>query len=128
MTHKTRNRRESRPRGQAELDKITSQWIVGWDDRAPISITFDLKDIHDLSRIRLFYSGTMPSLQVSGRGKGQTWEDLASAGEETVGEDIKDVVVHLRGTHRYVRLDLAARRGGERFELCEVEIWGQSTK
>jgi len=122
---KTWNQRERRPRDQATLDKSSAQWIVAWDDRAPIGITFDLKRQHPLSRARLFYSGTMPALELSGRRDGKTWKRLAFAPEETVGGDVKDIVVLLGGRYRYVRLAFARRDGGENFQLCEVDIWGE---
>ena len=121
----TRNQREGRPRGQAALDKISAQWIVGWDDPAPVNISFDLKGEHPLSTLRLFYSGTLPALEVSGSRDAKAWTKLASAPEGTVGEDVKDVAWDLAGRYRYLKLDFAARRGGAAFELCEVEIWGK---
>lgn len=123
--YQTRNKRQARPRDPDELDKITAQWIVGWDDPAPIGITFEFGQLHPLTKIRMFYSGTMPALQVHGSEDGQTWKDIASTSEATAGEDVKDVAVDLAGKCRYVRLEFATRTSGSRFELCEVEIWGE---
>ena len=107
-----------------DFGKVTSQWIVSWTDAAPITITFDLKGEHPLKKFRLFYSGTMPALTVRASRDGNTWEALSTAGEETAGVDVKDVALPLRGKYRYARLDFAARQAGEKFELCEVDIWG----
>ena len=122
--YRTRNRRGARPKDPAELDRITAQWIIGWDDPDPISITFDFEDVHPLSSIHLFYSGTMPALQARGSLDGRTWQDLSATPPQTAGADVKDIRLSLEGSYRHVRLDLAAGRGGTGFELCEVEIWG----
>ena len=119
----TRNQRDRRPRGQDQLDAISAHWIVGWHDSAPVSVTFDLKREHPLARLRIFYSGALPALEVSGKRDGDAWQALASVPVESAGEDVRDVTVPLAGRHRYVRLDFAAGRDGERLELCEVEIW-----
>ncbi|HCN09204.1 MAG TPA: hypothetical protein DIT01_14855 [Lentisphaeria bacterium] len=126
----TRNRRGSRPRDPKELDKITAQWIVGWDDPAPITITFDLKSDQPLSFCRLVYSGTMPMLAVKGSKDGNEWLPLAKSPEQVAGEDVKDVRLTLNkaggkpGEYRHVLFDFAARKAGDTFELCEIEIWG----
>jgi len=122
---RTRLRRGRRPRNREQLDKITAQWIVGWDDPAPVSVTFDLKGEHPLSKLRFFYSATAPALTVSGSRDGKTWKRLATASEETAGEDVKDATLPLSGRYRYVKLDFARREEGQAFELCEVEIWGE---
>jgi len=106
------------------FDKITPQWIVSWTDTAPTAVTFDLKQPYPLGRVRLFYSGTLPALTVSASGDGTTWTRLAGHPEETAGADVKDATLSLSGKHRYLRLDFAERKTGDKFELCEVEIWG----
>jgi len=105
------------------FEKITPNWIVSWTDRIPVSITFDLKSDHSLKHLRIFYSGTIPALQVSGSRDEKQWEKLSLAAEESAGSDVKDVIIFLSGEYRHVRLDFAERRAGKVFELCEVEIW-----
>ena len=34
----------------------------------------------------------------------------------------------LDGAYRYVRFDFAARKAGDVFDLCEVEIWSEGVK
>lgn len=127
----TRNRRGSRPRDPKELDKITAQWIVGWDDPAPVAITFDLKSDQPLTYCRMVYSGTMPILSVKGSNDGNTWLPLAESAEQIAGEDVKDVRLTLKPAQRrptrfrYVRFDFGTRTVGDNFELCEVDIWGK---
>ena len=123
--YQTRNQRKPRPKDPAEMNRITAQWIVGWTDPDPVGVAFDFAGAHELSRARLVYSGTMPALKVRGSVDGRTWKDLASKPQVSAGEDVKDVAVPLDGRCRFVRLDFAQRKGGARFELCEVEIWGR---
>jgi len=103
-----------------ELEK----WIVSWTDPSPVSVTFDLKKEYRLSRVRLFYSAAMPALKVQGSDDAKTWSLLADALPDNAGADVKDLELVLRGKYRYVRLDFAAGDEGDKFELCEVEIWG----
>jgi len=105
--------------------KITTpDWVVSWIDTVPVNVTFDLKKEYPLKKLRFVYSGTMPAMEVIGSCDGKAWEKLATAPEETAGEDVKDVVQPLRGKYRYVKLDFAARKAAQAFELCEVDIWG----
>jgi hypothetical protein len=109
-----------------DFNKVTPEWIVSWTDRAPVSITFDLKSDHLLKRLRFFYSGTMGTLQVSGSSDAKQWEKLAGANEESAGADVKDVVVQLNGKWRYVKLKFNTRTTGDVFELSEVELWSDT--
>ena len=102
------------------------EWAVSWEDPTPVSITFDLSAEHPLDRARLFYSGTMPALRVAASRSGENWESLAAVPEETAAGDVKDVTLPLnRGgsNYRRIRFDFGKRTTGDRFELCEVEIW-----
>jgi hypothetical protein len=101
---------------------------VRWEDAAPVSMTFDLNEDRAMTKGRLFYSGVMPALTVYVSNDGQTWRTLGRADEQVSGKDVKDVIVPLSGSHRYVRLDFAQRRQGDAFELCEVELWGEASK
>lgn len=107
---------------------IPIEWIVSWTDPAPVTVTFDLKSEYLLNKARLFYSGTLPALEVSGSLDGSRWQTMSSIPEESADEDIKDVTLTLEGKYRYVNLDFAARVKGEKFELCETEIWTDQVK
>lgn len=120
--YETRNQREWRPRDQARLDAVSAQWIVGWGDGAPLSVTFDLESEHPLDRLRLFYSGALPAVEITGSRDGETWQALESLPGENAGPDVRDVTARLTGAHPYVWLHFAAGRKGELAELCEVEI------
>ena len=120
--------RQKTGRRNADFEKITPQWIVSWADAEPIGILFDLNEEFPLKKFRLFYSGTLPALQLSGSDDAQAWKKLASAPEETAGQDVKNVALNLKGGYRYLKLDFATRQAGEAFELCEVEVWGESAK
>jgi len=106
------------------LSEVPRKWIVSWTDRAPVSVTFDLMAGYALKKLRNFYSGTMPALEVSGSRDGQAWRRITSSREAAAGADVKDAALLLNGTYRYLKLDFAARGTGETFELAEVEIWG----
>jgi len=107
-----------------KLPEVPRKWIVSWTDRAPLSVTFDLTAGHALKKLRLFYSGTMPALEVSGSLDGEAWSRIASSPEDNAGADVKDAALPLSGTYRDLKLGFAARKTGKTFELAEVEIWG----
>lgn len=113
-------RRHGGSRNPPALDK----WIVSWTDPEPFRITFDLKATYSLDRLRLFYSGVLPDLNVRGSTDGETWDLLGSkpAGEATA--DVDDAIVLLRGASRFLRVDVGRRRDGVTLELAELEIWG----
>ena len=130
--YETRNRRGSRPADPKELAKITSQWIVGWADPAPISITFDFKTNQALTFCRMVYSGAMPMLSVKGSRNGKQWVPLAVMIEQVAGADVKDIRFDLKpakpAVFRYVRFDFGSRKTEDVFELCEVDIWGPAAR
>lgn len=39
-----------------------------------------------------------------------------------------DIALPINGEYHHVRLDFAARTSGDKFELCEVEMWGKHAK
>ncbi len=100
------------------------KWIVSWADPERFRITFDLKATYSLDRLRLFYSGVLPDLNVQGSADGKTWDLIGSksAGAETA--DVQETTVLLHGTCRFLRLDVGRRRDGVTLELAELEIWG----
>ena len=124
----------------AHIEAETPKWVVAWKDPAPIGITFDLKSDQPLIQCRLVFSGTMPSLTVSGSKDGTKWLRLASTAGEVAGIDVKTVRLYLNdadrsgkgknvdsardGLYRYLRFDFTARKAPAAFELCEVDIWG----
>jgi len=126
----------------AHIEAETPKWVVSWKDPAPTAVTFDLRSNQPLTQCRLFFSGAMPSLSVHGSVDGKNWVWLASTAEQVAGRDVKDVRLYLNGWYRsggtantgpirpnafrYVRFDFAARRSEEPFELCEVDIWGDT--
>ena len=125
----------------AHIEAETPKWVVAWKDPAPIGITFDLKSDQPLIQCRLVFSGTMPSLTVSGSKDGTKWLRLASTAEEVAGIEVKTARLYLNdadrsgkgknvdsardGLYRYVRFDFTARKAKAAFELCEVDIWGK---
>jgi hypothetical protein len=99
-------------------------WVAGWGQTDAFTVTFDLREERALDRVRLLYSGHLPAVTVSGSVDGATWEALASASPPAT-EDVLDCIVGgLKGSYRYVRLEVSAREPDEVLTLAEVEIWG----
>ena len=123
---------ESRAKGMpwnvGEIEQATQKWTVRWTDATPFSITFDLNRAYPLRKVRLFYSSILPALKASGSDDGTAWAELSSGPQQAAGEDVKDVALPLDGKYRYVKLSFAAWPPGERSELCEVEIWGDTAE
>ena len=101
------------------------KWIVSWKDSEPTSISFDLKKIYTLAKLKVFYSGVLPAVNVETSVDGVTW----TRGVRQLGrgptQDVIDVDLPLSGKARYVRLNLSERPMGNVMELAEAEIWGK---
>ena len=115
----TRNQRDYRNRSQDALDKVTANWVAEWRGTEPIQITFDLKRIRAVSRVRLFYSGDAKVMRVRDENGAKLDEKRFDV---PVGQDIMDVTLSAKGSYRHLRLDIEP---GEAFQLSEVEIWGK---
>ena len=100
------------------------KWIVSWTDKAPVSLTVDLKKAYALNRLRLIFSGVLPAVRVEGGMDGRRWERLAGLPAQTPGKEVMDAVASLKGKYRYLKLVFATRQADAAMELCELEIWG----
>ncbi len=104
-----------------------ADWADRWSAEALVeglTIEFTFAAPRELTRVRLWYSGTLPELTVEGRSKAQEpWLPLAAAEEQAAGEDVRVVAIALRGQTAWVRLSLAA--GAGELAIADVEVWGE---
>ena len=115
---------ESRSRSGARSPAAPEKWIVSWSDAEPVSITFDLKKTYTVSRLKLFYSGVLPEVDVKTSVDGVAWTPGARQLGREPTHDVIDAVLPLTGKARYVRVNLGKRPIGNVMELAEAEIWG----
>lgn len=104
-----------------------SKWIVSWNDSQPADIIFDLKKSFNLNRLKLFYSGQLPSVTVAVSNDKINWQTISSSSKEDFTEDVLDKAYDLKGGYRYVKISFAERDEGKKIELVEVEIWGEES-
>ena len=115
---------ESRSRRGDRNPPEPEKWIVSWTDGGPASVTVDLKKPYALDRVRLFYSGRLPELNVAGSLDGRHWQTMGSQSAQPPTADVLDITVQLKGRCRFVRIRLGPREDNSTMELCEMELWG----
>lgn len=118
----------TRKRGYSRGEPALEKWIVSWKDRAPVSITIDLKRDYVLDRVQLIYSGTLPDVRLSVKMDGQSWNHLASYPAQPPSADVMSVAAHTHQQCRYLRFEFAERKTDAPMELSEVEIWGEVSR
>ena len=98
-----------------------------YDTTFPFSIRFDFKKAHPLTRIRLVYSGHLPSVFAAASADGKTWSKLASsAAEPEPTEDVHEKLFEGDwGPGRFVRIDFWERQEGAALTLSEIEVWSK---
>ena len=116
---------DSRSRVNATRSPATPEkWIVSWKDSEPTSILFDLKETYTVTKLKLFYSGVLPDVDVETSIDGVAWTSgVRELWPGPPTQDVIDVDLPLSGKARYVRLNLGERPNGNVMELAEAEIW-----
>lgn len=114
----------ARKLGGARSPASPEKWIASWTDAAPVELTADLRDAYALERVRIFYSGCLPAVTVSGSLDARTWQELGSNTSQGATTDVPDVTIPVDGTLRYVRVRFAGREVDASMEIAELEIWG----
>lgn len=120
------DRRKAPTAGNVECGKSKlSDWIVSWEKPAPFNITFDFKKAYNISKIRLFYSGQLPALSLSGSRDGKNWKELdAASPEESFTKDVLDkTLTDSFGSFQYLRIKFGKRGTGKYLTLSEIEVW-----
>jgi len=135
MGYVTFDRGDLTDRKQAAFTRVLGKWVPACDpspwtvtfkDPGAVSVTFDLWKPHELTHLKLWYSGQLPSLTVEGSSDGQQWTQFARSAKERPTEDVYDKMVALRGAHKYLRLSFGERDQGRTMTLAEVEIHGRA--
>jgi hypothetical protein len=102
-----------------------SAWAVRWNRSEAFTLSFDLDGQRRVNRIRIYYSGQMPDLRLSGSSDGASWEALARSESRPSTQDVHDLELAAGGGQfRSLRLEFGPREQGESLMLAEVEIWG----
>jgi hypothetical protein len=106
-------------------DKLES-WVVRYDKGKPFNIVFDFKELRAVKAVRIFYSGSLPSLGISALADGVQWQKLvsASANREAQAEDVLDRVIEF-APHKCVQLRLEFAPADVPLTLAEIEIWAE---
>lgn len=105
-----------------------ADWADRWSAQAMaegIIVEFALPKARELTRLRLYFSGSMPALEVEGQRDG-SWVVVGRSEALSVGEDVEEVVAPLSAESDRLRLRFAP--GTEPFALAEVELWAQPSQ
>ena len=102
-----------------------SDWVVSWETREPVEITFDLGRRRQVHQVRVVYTDEMPEMTLATSPNGQDFQPLVTAKGRGVTSDVLDLTLEFPpvGT-QWVRLIFGPREVGE-LVLSEVEIWGR---
>ena len=90
--------------------------VAGWSTRGPIRIEFDLVKSAPVSRVELFYMGTMRDIRLSISRSGTEWREAGNYPArpgETVILGIRRKILHVAAPEdaRFIRLEFAANPG-----------------
>ena len=111
--------------GMATEPYAEADWANRWSAQAMghgPTIEFALLEARELTRVRLWYSGTLPALTVEGLAGGR-WRELATTGASAVGPDVEELQLPLTGSCDRVRLRFAPSEG--ELAIADIELWAQ---
>ncbi|MBI4027543.1 MAG: hypothetical protein HY360_21330 [Verrucomicrobia bacterium] len=108
----------------SESKSEVPRWTVSWTDNKETAITFDLKKSFKVNSLRLFYSDQLPDVVIEGSVDIQKWDKLGSSEKQDATQDVLDKGYPLKGTYRYLRVNLKERDPGKPMTLVEAEVWG----
>lgn len=112
--------------GMAKEPYREADWADRWSAaqmQRGLFIEFNLPEARDLTRVRFWYSGTLPSGTVEGKEAGGQWRPLATITETVVGADVKEITIPLQSRCNSVRLNLGP--GAGELVIADIEVWGQ---
>ncbi len=111
--------------GLATTPYAEADWANRWSAAAMadgLTIEFALLEARDLTRLRLWYSGTLPALTVDGLSDGRR-RRLAAAEASAVGPDVEELELPLAGGCDRVRLRLAP--SDAELAIADIELWAR---
>ncbi len=113
------------PRRVATEPYNEADWANRWSAEAlenGLRITFAFDETHDLSRVRFWFTGTMPALELAtSAGAGEV--ATAQLPEQHAGDDVHDIEIQVAGEANRVELRFAP--GDAAFALADIEIWAE---
>ncbi len=114
--------------GTAKDPYNEADWADRWSAEAMsagLHIEFALAAPRELTRLRLWYSGTLPEMSIERReSMDEPWRPLGTVPGQAAGGDVCEVEVALSGQAACVRLSLAA--GAGELAIADVEVWGEA--
>ncbi|MEA3365734.1 MAG: hypothetical protein U9Q79_08855, partial [Candidatus Hydrogenedentes bacterium] len=113
------------PRREAKKPYNEADWANRWSANAladGLTLTFAFGETQNVSRVRCWFSGTMPELTLAALA-GDTELATAHVPTKDAGEDVLDIEVELAGEADRVELRFA--HGDASFALADVEIWAK---
>ncbi len=115
-------------RGMAAEPYREEDWANRWSaaamSRGP-AIEFALLQARELSRVRLWFSGSLPELRVEGLAGGR-WQRLAEAEAWSVGADVEELELPVSGSYSRVRLRFAPAEA--ELAIADIELWARDDR
>jgi hypothetical protein len=112
--------------GMAKEPYREADWTNRWSGQAlqqGLEIEFVFAAAHELSKVVLWYSGTLPALTVESQNtENAAWQPLTTLPGQQAGSDVREVTMPLAATGQRLRLRLAP--GTDELAIGDIEIWG----
>ncbi len=115
-----KSRKRGGTRNLPELDK----WIVRIEAPEPFDLTIDLKQPRELTRLTLYYSGTLPKFILLASDDGKSWSKIEKRSAQPATADVIDIDLPLSARARYLKISFDQRITSWPLELVELEVWG----
>jgi len=100
-------------------------WVVRWEKEDAFSVVFDFRTPYHLKEVRLWYSGKLPRIVLSGSTNSAKWQRIGGTAAQPFTEDVLDHAIPCGGgeAFRYLKVDLDKRMPNEPLVLAEAEVW-----
>ncbi|MCP4645756.1 MAG: hypothetical protein GY851_35250 [bacterium] len=112
-------------RRNSETPYEEADWANRWSAEAlgdGLGITFSFPEARELTRVRFWYSGALPKLEIAGGGT-----VLADVDSSVVGTDVAVVDVPLSSACATVELRFASMAEGS-LAIADIEVWARPVK
>jgi hypothetical protein len=100
-------------------------WIVAFNTKTPMTITFELDKSIPLNRIELFYQGSLPAITAEVSADGKTWSKFDFKALPSDSDSVNQQTLNFDGqAAKTIKLTFdKADYKDSRLTLSEIEIW-----
>lgn len=106
-----------------------SDYILTWNNTAPVSIQVDLGYQTVIKSIDIYLSGAYPACEVLGSADGNKWQPAGRNDNSGKSEGVIKQSIKLDGSSaRYIKIELKERKNQGKMIISEIDIWGDASR